>query len=278
MKQNTTNTYKLGIFVIAGLSLFLITIYLIGKSQNLFGGTVAIKAKFNNVSGLKVGNNVRFSGIDIGSVENIEFETDSTVIVGVVIQKEVQKFIKTDAMASIGSDGLMGDKVLTISPGSKSNTIIKDNSFLKSSKAVEIEDIMKSVKLSADNAGIITNELAMFTNKMNNNNGALSKLMTDASFANSLTNTLSNLENSSSNFSTFTTKMNNKNGILSKLVNDKKLGQSLDSTIKNLETGTKEINETVKAAQNNFLLKGYFNKKKRAAAKKKEAAEKATQK
>ena len=278
MKQNTTNTYKLGIFVIAGLSLFLITIYLIGKSQNLFGGTVAIKAKFNNVSGLKVGNNVRFSGIDIGSVENIEFETDSTVIVGVVIQKEVQKFIKTDAMASIGSDGLMGDKVLTISPGSNSNTIIKDNSFLKSSKAVEIEDIMKSVKLSADNAGIITNELAMFTNKMNNNNGALSKLMTDASFANSLTNTLSNLENSSSNFSTFTTKMNNKNGILSKLVNDKKLGQSLDSTIKNLETGTKEINETVKAAQNNFLLKGYFNKKKRAAAKKKEAAEKASQK
>ena len=278
MKQNTTNTYKLGIFVIAGLSLFLITIYLIGKSQNLFGGTVAIKAKFNNVSGLKVGNNVRFSGIDIGSVENIEFETDSTVIVGVVIQKEVQKFIKTDAMASIGSDGLMGDKVLTISPGSNSNTIIKDNSFLKSSKAVEIEDIMKSVKLSADNAGIITNELAMFTGKMNNNNGALSKLMTDPSFANSLTKTMSNLENSSNNFSTFTTKMNNKNGILSKLVNDKKLGQSLDSTIKNLETGTKEINETVKAAQNNFLLKGYFNKKKRAAAKKKEAAEKASQK
>ena len=277
MKQNTTNTYKLGIFVIAGLTIFLVTIYFIGKSQNLFGGTVILNAKFNNVSGLKIGNNVRFSGIDIGSVKNIEFETDSSVVVGFVIQKEVQKFIKTDAMASIGSDGLMGDKVLTISPGTNSNKIVEENNFIKSTKAVEIEDIMKSVKLSADNAGLITEQLAIFTHKMNNNDGALSKLMTDADFAKSLTKTLNNLENSSNNFSTFTSKMNNKNGILNKLVNDKKLGQSLDSTIINLQTGTKEINETVKAAQNNFLLKGYFNKKKKAAAKKKAELEKLNQ-
>ena len=275
MKNNTTNNYKLGIFVLAGLSLFFVTIYFIGKSQNLFGSTINLKAKFKNVSGLKIGNNVRFSGINIGSVKDIEFESDSSVIVGIVIQQEVQKFIKTDAMSSIGSDGLMGDKILTISPGTNSKMVVKDNAFIKTTQAVEIEDIMKSVKLSADNAGIITQQLALFTYKMNNNNGALSRLMTDASFASSLTKTLNNLENSSSNFSNFTSKMNNKNGILSKLVNDKKLGQSLDSTIINLQTGTKEINETVKAAQNNFLLKGYFNKKKKADAKKKAAAEKA---
>ena len=275
MKQNTQNTYKLGMFVMIGLSLFLITIYFIGKSQNLFGSTIHLKSKFKNVSGLKIGNNVRFSGINIGSVKDIEFESDSSVVVGIVIQEEVQKYIKTDAMSSIGSDGLMGDKILTISPGTNSNKIIQDNAFIKSTQAVEIEDIMKSVKTSADNAGIITKQLALFTYKMNNNNGALSRLMTDASFANSLTKTLGNLEKSSDNFSTFTSKMNNKNGILSKLVNDKKLGQSLDSTIINLQTGTKEINETVKAAQNNFLLKGYFNKKKRAEAKKKAELEKA---
>lgn len=275
MKQNTQNTYKLGMFVMIGLSLFLITIYFIGKSQNLFGSTIHLKSKFKNVSGLKIGNNVRFSGINIGSVKDIEFESDSSVVVGIVIQEEVQKYIKTDAMSSIGSDGLMGDKILTISPGTNSNKIIQDNAFIKSTQAVEIEDIMKSVKTSAENAGIITKQLALFTYKMNNNNGALSRLMTDASFANSLTKTLGNLEKSSDNFSTFTSKMNNKNGILSKLVNDKKLGQSLDSTIINLQTGTKEINETVKAAQNNFLLKGYFNKKKRAEAKKKAELEKA---
>lgn len=267
MQKSTNYNWKLGMFVLLGLVLFAVTIYFIGKNKNLFASTFHLKSQFKNVSGLKVGNNVRFSGINIGTVKNIEFLSDSAVVVNIIIKEEVQKYIKTDAQASIGSDGLMGDKVLTISPGTSSNNIVKDNATLVSTKAVEIEDLMKGLQKSVDNAGIITAELATFTTKMNNNNGALSKLMTDEKFANSLTKTLGNLENSSNNFSTFTKKMNNKNGVLNKLVNDEKLGKSIDSTVINL-------NETVKAAQNNFLLKGYFNKKKRAEAKKKKEAEK----
>lgn len=267
MQKSTNYNWKLGMFVLLGLVLFAVTIYFIGKNKNLFASTFHLKSQFKNVSGLKVGNNVRFSGINIGTVKNIEFLSDSAVVVNIIIKEEVQKYIKTDAQASIGSDGLMGDKVLTISPGTSSNNIVKDNATLVSTKAVEIEDLMKGLQKSVDNAGIITAELAIFTTKMNNNNGALSKLMTDEKFANSLTKTLGNLENSSNNFSTFTKKMNNKNGVLNKLVNDEKLGKSIDSTVINL-------NETVKAAQNNFLLKGYFNKKKRAEAKKKKEAEK----
>ncbi len=271
MTKNSNYTWKLGMFVIIGLTLFFATIYFIGRNQNLFGSNFHLKSKFKNVSGLKIGNNVRFSGINIGTVKDIAFLSDTTVLVNLVITEDVRKYIKTDALASIGTDGLMGDKVLTISQGMGSNTIVKDNQFINSSKAIEMEDLMKSVKKSVDNAGIITNQLAIFTYKMNNNNGALSKLMTDTNFANSLTKTVTNLEKSANNFSVFTSKMNNKNGMLSKLVNDEKLGKSLDSTILNLQTGTKEINETVKAAQNNFLLKGYFNKKKKAEAKKKAA-------
>ena len=161
----------------------------------------------------------------------------------------------------------MGDKVLTISPGSSSNKMVTDNTTIKSTVAVEMEDLMKGLKKSVDNAGVITGELAIFSGKMNSNTGALSKLMTDEKFSNSLANTLTNLESSSSNFSTFTKKMNNKNGALNKLVSDEKLGKTVDSAVINL-------NETVKAAQNNFLLKGYFKKKKKAAAKKAKAATK----
>ncbi len=267
MKKTQNYTWKLGMFVILGITLFVITIYFIGKSKNLFGSTFLLKSQFKNVSGLKIGNNVRFSGINIGTVQEIQFVSDSSVVVSIIVKTEVQKFIKKDAVASIGSDGLMGDKVLTISPGVSSNEIVKDNATIASTKSVEIEDLMKGLQKSVNNAGIITNELAIFTNKMNNNNGALSRLMTDEKFANSLTKTLSNLENSTNNFSSFTNKMNNKNGVLSKLVNDEKLGKTVDSAVINL-------NETVKAAQNNFLLKGYFNKKKKAEAKKKKAAEK----
>lgn len=186
--------WKLGMFVIIGLLLFMITIYYVGKNRNLFVSTFQLKSHFKNVSGLKVGNNVRFSGINVGTVNQIEFLSDTVVSVNFLIKKEVQQYIKTDAMASIGSDGLMGDKVLTISPGGVSTKIVKDNDRIASNAAIEMEDLMKSVKVSIDNAGIITGELAEFTYKMNNGNGALSKLMNDQSFANDVDATMSNMK------------------------------------------------------------------------------------
>ena len=194
MKKNYDYIWKLGMFVIIGLVLFMVSIYFIGKNKNLFVSTFQLQSHFKNVSGLKVGNNVRFSGINVGTVKDIEFVSDSSVVVRIAVKKEVQKFIKTDAMASIGSDGLMGDKVLSISPGTASNKIVKDNDNIASSTAIEIEDLMKSVKVSIDNAGIITGELAEFTYKMNNGTGALSKLMNDEGFANDVDATMNNMK------------------------------------------------------------------------------------
>lgn len=268
MNKESGFTWKLGMFVSLGLILFIITIYFIGKQQNLFGSTFTLQAQFKSVSGLKVGNNVRFSGINIGTVHAIELINDSTVLVSLVIKKDIQKFIKTDASAGIGSDGLMGDKVLTISPGTASTVTVKDNDKIATKKAVEMEDIMNSVKSSVDNAGIITAQLAQFTTKMNSGNGALSKLISDEEFSNSLKGTLTNLQTSSKEFARFTTKMNDGKGALSKLVSDEEFGNSLDSTMTNLKTGTQKLSENMEAAQNNFLLKGFFNKKKRAEEKK----------
>ncbi len=98
-------------------------------------------------------------------------------------------------MSSIGSDGLMGDKVLTISPGSDSKVIVKDNGIIASTKAIELEDIMQSVKVSVDNAQVITYELAEFSSKMNNENSMLSKLVNDDKMGKSLDATLANMQN-----------------------------------------------------------------------------------
>lgn len=227
MSKNLSYIWKLGMFVIIGLVLFMITIYFIGKNRNLFVSTFQLKSHFKNVSGLKVGNNVRFSGINVGTVNQIEFVSDTSVVVNFLVKKEVQKFIKTDAMTSIGSDGLMGDKVLTISPGGASTQIVKDNANIASTNAVEMEDLMKGVKITIDNAGIITDQLAEFTYKMNNGNGALSKLMSDEGFA-----------------------------------------DDVDATMSNIKKASKGLNENMEAAKDNFLLRGYFNKKKKAEEKK----------
>lgn len=197
MANKSGQLWKLGMFVIIGISLFMITIYFIGKNRNLFTQTFELRSHFSNVSGLKIGNNVRFSGINVGTVKNIEFISDSVVVVSAVIKEEVHKYIKTDALASIGSDGLMGDKVLTISPGGNSKAIVKNNAVIASVKAIEMEDLMQSLKVSVDNAQIITYELAGFTTKMNNKNSMLSRLVNDEKMGESLDATLSNIESAS---------------------------------------------------------------------------------
>jgi len=133
---------------------------------------------------------------------------------------------------------------------------------------------MSSLKTSVDNAGIITAQLAQFTYKMNNGNGALSKLITDGEFSSSLKSTLTNLQISSNEFAKFTIKMNDGKGALSKLVSDEKFGKTLDSTMSNLQAGTKGLSENMEAAKKNILLRGYFNKKKKAEAKKQAALKK----
>ena len=257
MRKESGASWKLGIFVIAGLVLFVATIYFVGKQKNIFGNTFHIKAEFKTVSGLKVGNNVRFSGINIGNVDEVELLTDTSVLVDMVIRKKYQEFIKKDARASIGSDGLMGDKVLTISPGTARNSSVKDGDLILTKNAIEMEDVMLSAKTSVDNAGIITDQLAQFTTKMNTGNGVLSKLISDEEFSNSLQGTLLNLQSATNEFASFTAKINNSG-----------LSEALDSTMINIQGATKGLNENMEAVQSNFLLKGFFNKKKKADAKK----------
>ena len=273
MNKESGYQWKLGMFVIIGLVLFVTTIYFVGKQKNLFGSTFELTAKFNSVNGLDVGNNVRFSGINIGTVEEIEFLTDTSVVIKLVIKEEVRKYIKKDAIASISSDGLMGDKVLIISSGKNSDVIVEDNDNITSKQAIEMDDLMLSVKKSVDNAGVITAQLAQFSSSMNNGNGALSRLVSDEEFGNSIKKMVTNLENSSKEFSKFTVKMNNGKGALSKLVSDEKMGLMIDSTLTNVKKGTTGLNEVIEAAKHNFLLRGYFNKKKKAEDKKLEGLE-----
>ncbi|RZJ56131.1 MAG: MCE family protein [Flavobacterium sp.] len=201
MDKQSGYTWKLGMFVTVGLLLFILAVYFIGKQKNLFGSTFRITSSFKTVSGLQVGNNVRFSGINIGTIEEIQLVNDSTVVVAMVIKDDVREFIKTDARASIGSDGLMGDKVLTISPGVHSQKVVENNGQIASIAGIEMTDIMKSVKKSVDNVGVISDELAIFSHSMNNGKGALARLVKDDKMANSVSNTLSNLETGTKGFS-----------------------------------------------------------------------------
>ena len=255
-------------FEAVGLGILVVAIYLIGMQKNLFGKTFQLKTVFQSVSGLKVGNNVRFAGINIGTVDEIALVTDSSVMVYLVIKEDAKPYLRVTSKASIGSDGLMGDKVLTINPGTSNSALVVNGSTIASSEAIEMQDIISGLKKSVDNSALITDQLAGFTFKMNNGKGTLSKLISDEQFSESIKSTIINLEKSSTEFAQFTWKMNHGNGALSKFVSDENFANSLDSTMTNLKTGSKGLSENMEAAKSNFLLKGYFNKKKREQSKK----------
>ncbi|WP_100614377.1 MlaD family protein [Confluentibacter citreus] len=195
--QNNSYKIKLGIFVSLGLVLLFGMIFLIGSQQNLFKSTTTVITHFNNASGLKIGNQVRFSGISIGTVDNIEMLNDTTVKVVVMIDTDIKKFIKKDSKASIASDGVVGDKILMISQGSQTSKEIVDGDAIKSFEPVEFDQIMTSIQITAENAEVITDELATLLWQINNGEGTLGRLLGDEGMAENLDKTMENLKNSS---------------------------------------------------------------------------------
>ncbi len=188
---------RLGLFVAGGIALFVFAIFIIGKQKNLFNPVYSLTTTFYNVSGLQVGNKVRFSGIDVGTVDNIQIINDSTVKVNLFIRKEVQQYIKTNSEVTIASEGLIGDKMIQITQGTHNASYAKDGQFLKSVEPVEIDAIMVSLQSTADNAEIISDELADIMININSGEGTLGRLIKDTVIAENLSKTMQNLKSSS---------------------------------------------------------------------------------
>ena len=215
---------RLALFVAGGLAVFVIAIFIIGKQENLFDPVFKLTTSFYNVSGLEVGSNIRFSGINVGTVDNINIINDTTVSVDMLIKKSVQQFIKNDCEAGIGSAGIIGDRILIISQGSFDAPLVKDGENIESKEPVETDAIMGSMKITAENAEIISSQLAEIMINMNSGKGTLGRLIQDSSIA-----------------------------------------ENIDRTIINLRKSSKGLDENMNAAKENFLLRGYFNRKAEAA-------------
>lgn len=227
------NGYKvrLGIFLVIGIILFLAAIFIIGKQKNMFNPVFKLTSTFYNVSGLQVGNNIRFLGINVGTVDKISIISDSSVRVDMIIKSEVKPFIKTDSKVSIGSEGIIGDRIIIISQGSNAGPSITKGQELESLEPIETDAIIASLQVTAGNAEVISNELAELMVNINNGKGTLGRLIQDETIADNLSQTMVNIKKSS-----------------------------------------KGLDENMKAAKSNFLLRGYFKKKEKEAEKKKKKA------
>ena len=188
---------RLGLFVVGGLALFVLAIFIIGKQKNLFNPVFKLTTTFYNVSGLQVGNNIRFSGINVGTVDNISIVNDSTVRVDMLVRQEVKQFIKSDCVVAIGSEGLIGDRLLIITQGSANADLAKEGEELASVEPIETDAIMESIQITAANAEIITEQLAEIMFNINQGEGTLGRLIQDTTIARNIDQTILNLKKSS---------------------------------------------------------------------------------
>ncbi len=247
--ENTTNrTIRLGIFVTAGAALFTIAVYLIGQKQSLFSQTFKIRAQFNNISGLQPGNNVRFSGIDIGSVTRISILHDTIIEVEMRLKEEMRPYIKRDARASIGTDGLMGNMLVNISPGSEHGVIVSNNDLIQTFSRIKTDDILHTLNTTNENAAMLTFDLLEITRQVKRGKGTVSSLLYDTVLRNEIYRMARNLRETTektnelvTQLSRITHEVNRGRGTAGWLLNDTLTEQHVKTTLASLEATGKKL-------------------------------------
>lgn len=253
MEKTSSEKVKLAIFVIIGLILFILAIYFIGSKRQMFGKTGHLKAVFNNVNGLQLGNNVRFSGINIGTVQGIEMINDTTINVDMIINTNMFNYIKKDAIATISTDGLVGSMLINILPGEGLVPNIEPGDIIKSEKKVRTDDLLNTLSITNKNAALLTTDLLKITNEILQGKGTVGTLLNDTITSNDLKITIKNLRKTSqkttesmANLNKLITSFDNKNNVIG-VLNDTTVANQIRVVVKNLEQSSKEID---KAASN----------------------------
>jgi len=257
MEKTVSEKIRLGIFVIIGTIFLIIAAYLIGNQQNLFGNTISIYTTFKNVSGLQKGNNVRYSGIIIGTVMGIEMENDTTIQVRMVIQESMQEHIKTNAVAAIATDGLVGSMIINIIPGDGIAPLVKPGDEIQSLSRIRTADMLNTLSVTNENAALLTEDLLKITASLNNGKGTLGRLLNDTLMARDLQATLVNLKNASSGANTTIRELNHivksidvEQSALGILLNDSLSGKQLRTFIGNLEASSIKIQSIIQNLDN----------------------------
>ncbi|KAF5281400.1 hypothetical protein FQR65_LT14738 [Abscondita terminalis] len=118
------------------------------KEEKFYKDIDCYKREFEDCKGLKVGNNVWFSGVKVGIVKDISFESIKYVKVVMSIEAKSSEFIRKDAVAKLGSDGLIGNSIITLVGGSQTAQPIADGDILHSAKGTDMEAMMATLSIT----------------------------------------------------------------------------------------------------------------------------------
>ncbi|MEW7289921.1 MlaD family protein [Aquimarina sp. 2304DJ70-9] len=248
IKKSASQKLKLGVFVVLGTMLLIAALYSIGNRQNLFGSNVRIMTQFTNVNGLELGNNVRYSGINVGTVSKIKMINDTQIIVEMLIRESVGKHIKKDAVATISSDGLVGNMIVNIIPRDGKKPPVLSGDTIQSFSKIGTDDMLTTLNVTNENAALLTADLLKITTEIIEGKGTLGLLINDSIMARDLKLTIYELRKASAGASqaiteltTIISSINQNESVAGVLLNDSISGQKMKAIIGNLEQSSVEI-------------------------------------
>jgi phospholipid/cholesterol/gamma-HCH transport system substrate-binding protein len=221
------NSIIVGVFVLLGVAVFVIGVLTLGGQQKTFVKSIHISSIFNDVAGLKKGNNVWFSGVKVGTIKNITFTGPGQVDVVMSVDASTQQYIHRNAGVRISSDGLIGNKIIVIDGGSPQAPIVQDGDVLQSEKLLSTDDVMKTLQQNNQNLLAITTDFKQLSKQILAGKGTVGTLLADSSMGMQLKQTMRNLQAATQSaaqmavsLNNFSNKMNTKGGLADNLLTD----------------------------------------------------------
>lgn len=237
MEKKTIDNIKLGTFVSAGLLFLVVLLYMIGKNMSLFGDTYVLKARFENAQGLVVGNNVRYSGIQSGTVKEIKIMNDTTIEVTLLVEKKMMAIIRKNAIVSIGTEGLVGNKVVNIIPRRKQAPLAEEGDILFAKRSVDADEMLQTLSQTNNDVAVIAADLKITIQRINTSN-ALWNLLNDKSIPENFRVSVANILAATGNAGKLVNNLND-------IVMDMKNGKGSAGAILRDSSFAKNLNEAI---------------------------------
>lgn len=241
--------------MVVGTLILITALYSIGKRQHIFSKNIQLYSVFANINGLQVGNNVRYSGVNVGTVSKIEMMAEGKITVQLSVEEKTANFIKKDAITSISSDGLVGSMVVNIIPGKDGfSEIVTSGDTLQSYSRIGAEDMLSTLNTTNENAALLTSDLLKITNKILEGKGTLGALVSDTLLAQDIKQSLAELKNTSrgaseavSRVNSIISKINYDESAAAVLLSDTTSAQQLRNVFGSLEKSGNDLSETIES-------------------------------
>ncbi|GAA4335008.1 hypothetical protein GCM10023149_42700 [Mucilaginibacter gynuensis] len=250
--MDTTENKKaiiVGIFVAIGLVIFVVGVLTLGSSQKSFVKSIHVSSRFDDVAGLKKGGAIWFSGVKIGTIKEISFTGVSQVDVVMNIDEAVKPYIHRNASAKIGSDGLIGNKIIVIDGGSPQAPVIENGDVLQSEKMLSTDDMLKTLQENNQNLLAITKDFKQLSSQILQGKGTVGALLADSTMAINLRNAMRNLQTTTESASRmavqldhFSQKMNTKGGLADNLLTDTSTFNRIRASVAQLQQAAANTN------------------------------------